>query len=237
MDKKQDSKKKISIKANTGLEKKLILKKEFIITKKQSPLVLDKIYNKEKANHINNSPAKKDMKLKVINSNIVNLGQKQISKSDKILDIKNISKSLGGKPILKNISFSLNRGQILGLLGPNGAGKSTLFSLIVGKIFPDSGEIALNNEIINNLPIHKTALKGTENLLKLSVKYKIKKFFFFSVLQVYGKEIVGNIRSKKNLKLQNDYAISHFKAEELIKNYHKRFKLNVKWWKSSADLL
>ena len=88
---------------------------------------------------------------------------------------------------------------------------------------------SLNEKLTNknkNLA-YKTALKGTENLLKLSVKYKIKKFFFFSVLQVYGKEIVGNIRSKKNLKLQNDYAISHFKAEELIKNYHKRFKLNV----------
>ena len=62
--------------------------------------------------------------------------------------------------ILKNISFSLNHGQILGLLGPNGAGKSTLFNLVVGKIFPDMGEIKLNDEVINELPIHKRALKG-----------------------------------------------------------------------------
>ena len=215
MDKKQDSKKKISIKANTGLEKKLILKKEFIITKKQSPLVLDKIYNKEKAYHINNSPAKKDMKLKVINSNIVNLGQKQISKSDKILDIKNISKSLGGKPILKNISFSLNHGQILGLLGPNGAGKSTLFSLIVGKIFPDSGEIALNNEIINNLPIHKRALKGIslleqhkglfENMTAYENLYSILELHIedknkidskvFQLLSYFGLQYLANVKA------------------------------------------
>ena len=51
-------------------------------------------------------------------------------------------------------------GQILGLLGANGAGKSTLFNLVVGKIFPDTGEIKLNNEVINELPIHKRALKG-----------------------------------------------------------------------------
>ncbi|MBL6758869.1 MAG: ATP-binding cassette domain-containing protein [Pelagibacteraceae bacterium] len=215
MDKKQDSKKKISIKANIGLEKKLILKKEFIITKKQSPLVLDKIYDKEKANHINNSPAKKDMKLKVINSNIVNIGQKQISKSDKILDIKNISKSLGGKPILKNISFSLKRRQILGLLGPNGAGKSTLFSLIVGKIFPDSGEIALNNEIINNLPIHKRALKGIslleqhkglfENMTAYENLYSILELHIedknkidskvFQLLSYFGLQYLANVKA------------------------------------------
>ena len=215
MDKKQDSKKKISIKANTGLEKKLILKKEFIITKKQSPLVLEKIYNKEKANHINNSPAKKDIKLKVINSNIVNLGQKQIGKSDKILDIKNISKSLGGKPILKDISFSLKRGQILGLLGPNGAGKSTLFSLIVGKIFPDLGEITLNNEIINSLPIHKRALKGIslleqhkglfENMTAYENLYSILELHIedknkidskvFQLLSYFGLQYLANVKA------------------------------------------
>ena len=63
------------------------------------------------------------------------------------MTISKISKTLGGKPVLKNISLTLNQGQILGLLGPNGAGKSTLFNLIVGKIFPDLGEIKLNNEI------------------------------------------------------------------------------------------
>lgn len=88
---------------------------------------------------------------------------------------------------------------------------------------------SLNENLTNqnkNLA-YKTALKGTENLLKLSFKYQVKKFFFFSVLQVYGKEIVGIIKSKNDLNIQNDYALSHFKAEELIRNYSKKFKLNV----------
>ena len=72
-----------------------------------------------------------------------------------------------------------------------------------------------------------TALKGTENLLKLSLKYKVKKFFFFSVLQIYGKEIVGNINSKKFLNIQNDYAKSHYFAEEMLKKYNQRYNLNV----------
>jgi lipopolysaccharide export system ATP-binding protein len=79
---------------------------------------------------------------------------------NKILEVKKISKSLGKKPILKNISLTLEPGKIVGLLGPNGSGKTTLFNLIIGKIFPDQGTITFNNEIINNLPIHLRSQKG-----------------------------------------------------------------------------
>lgn len=158
MDNKNSSnKQKVTIKANTKLEKKLILTKAFIKNDKQKILVLKNIYKKKEIQNIavkNNRP-----EIKILNSNIINInGEKNLN--DKILEIKKITKSLGGKPILKGISFSLGRGQILGLLGPNGAGKSTLFSLIVGKIFAEQGEIRLNNEVIDKLPIHKRALKG-----------------------------------------------------------------------------
>lgn len=158
MDNKNSSnKQKVTIKANTKLEKKLILTKAFITNDKQKILVLKNIYKKKEIQNIavkSNRP-----EIKMLNSNIINInGEKNLN--DKILEIKKITKSLGGKPILKGISFSLGRGQILGLLGPNGAGKSTLFSLIVGKIFAEKGEIRLNNEVIDKLPIHKRALKG-----------------------------------------------------------------------------
>ena len=82
------------------------------------------------------------------------------SKKNQSLQIKKISKSLGGRPILKNISLTLEPGKIVGLLGPNGSGKTTLFNLIIGKIFPDQGEIIFNDEIIHNLQIHTRSLKG-----------------------------------------------------------------------------
>ena len=143
---------KIKIKASTKLNKKLVLKKEFIIKKEQETLVLKKIIEEDKKK----LKVSKN-KLKIASSNIIKL--KEESKKE-ILSISKVSKSLGGKPILKNITFSLQKGQILGLLGPNGAGKSTLFNLIVGKISPDLGEINLNNQKINDLPIHKRANKG-----------------------------------------------------------------------------
>ena len=82
------------------------------------------------------------------------------SKKNQSLQIKKISKSLGGRPILKNISLNLEPGKIVGLLGPNGSGKTTLFNLIIGKIFPDQGEIIFNDEVIHNLQIHIRSLKG-----------------------------------------------------------------------------
>ncbi len=153
-------KKKIKIKANTQIKQRLILKKEFIYKDKVSEpdiLILKKIVNKK------NIKTKKILSpnVKIASSNVISLNKESKKGiTNNILSVSKISKSLGGKPILKNISFSLKHGQILGLLGPNGAGKSTLFNLIVGKIFPDLGQIKLNNESIIHLPIHRRALKG-----------------------------------------------------------------------------
>ena len=171
--KSKNKKQKITIKATTQASSKLLLKKEYIVGQKQKPLILNKIKFKEpltltkeikttpksQIKEIKNTKIKKT-EAKIVSTNIIKLGEQDKKNKGNILTVSNISKSLGGKPILKNISFSLKRGQILGLLGPNGAGKSTLFNLVVGKIFPDMGEIKLNNEVINELPIHKRALKG-----------------------------------------------------------------------------
>ena len=151
-----NKKQKIKIKANIQSNSKLILKKEFILTEKQNTLILKNIVTGKSQSQINDS---KGENIRIATENIIKIND-NIRQTDKILTVTKVSKSLGGKPILKGVSFSLKHGQILGLLGPNGAGKSTLFNLIVGKIYPELGEIRLNNEIINNLPIHKRAIKG-----------------------------------------------------------------------------
>ena len=148
----KNKKQKIKIKALTNKDEKLLLTKEFIVKKNQDLLLLRNEYIEK---NISIKP-----KIKVASSNVIKLSEQNQKNNNNVLTVTKISKSLGGKPILKNISFSLKQGQILGLLGPNGAGKSTLFNLIVGKIFPDFGEIKLKEEIINDLPIHKRALKG-----------------------------------------------------------------------------
>lgn len=88
---------------------------------------------------------------------------------------------------------------------------------------------SLNETLTNKYKklAYSTALKGTENLLRLSRKNNIKKFFFFSVLQVYGKEIFGKIKSKKKIKIENDYAKSHYLAEKMIEKYKQNYNLDV----------
>tara|TARA_B100000212_G_scaffold342553_1_gene330551 strand:- start:5250 stop:6206 length:957 start_codon:yes stop_codon:yes gene_type:complete len=151
-----NKKQKIKIKAATNSSGIFLLKKEYLL-KETETLILKNIV-KEKVLPTGNNIKKNQ--LNVASTNIIKLNESKKHSNKKILTITKISKALGGKPVLKNVSLSLNHGQILGLLGPNGAGKSTLFNLIVGKIFPDFGEIKLNDEIINELPIHKRAIKG-----------------------------------------------------------------------------
>jgi ABC transport system ATP-binding/permease protein len=62
-------------------------------------------------------------------------------KTRKLLEAKNISKSLGGRELFRDVSFTLSPGTKLGLLGPNGSGKSTLIRLMTGELQPDRGEI------------------------------------------------------------------------------------------------
>ena len=82
-------------------------------------------------------------------------------KKDKpIFQIRDVSKSFDGRPILKKISMELYPGEIVGLLGPNGSGKSTLYSIIIGENHADSGKILINNKNISENPIHERAKAG-----------------------------------------------------------------------------
>jgi branched-chain amino acid transport system ATP-binding protein len=62
-----------------------------------------------------------------------------------ILSIKELSKNFGGLEALRNITFDINRGEIIGLIGPNGAGKTTLFNCVAGVEKPTSGRIIFTN--------------------------------------------------------------------------------------------
>lgn len=76
-----------------------------------------------------------------------------------ILEIKNLNKSFGKKKILKNVSFNVNEGDILGFIGPNGAGKTTTIKMILGLQSIDSGSV-----IINGYDIKKNFEKAIEKV-------------------------------------------------------------------------
>lgn len=98
-----------------------------------------------------------------------------------ILSIENLEKYYGKKHVVKQISFSMESGQIIGLLGPNGAGKTTTFYIIVGFIKANKGKIFLDEKDITPLAMHKRAKAGLSYLpqdasifRKLTVENNIK---------------------------------------------------------------
>ena len=77
-----------------------------------------------------------------------------------VLRAQNLSKSYKKRPVIRDVSLTVESGAIVGLLGPNGAGKTTCFYMIVGLIEQDGGEIFIDEESITNLPMHGRAQKG-----------------------------------------------------------------------------
>ncbi len=81
-----------------------------------------------------------------------------------ILRVEGLNKFFGKKHVVRDVSFSMQSGEILGLLGPNGAGKTTSFYMVVGFYKPNSGIIFLNDLQITRYPMYKRARAGLSYL-------------------------------------------------------------------------
>ncbi|MDA1353104.1 MAG: LPS export ABC transporter ATP-binding protein [bacterium] len=77
-----------------------------------------------------------------------------------MIEAKNLIKSHGTRRVVDEVSFGIERGEIVGLLGPNGAGKTTSFYMIVGLVRPDGGQVFLDNQDVTNMPMYKRARAG-----------------------------------------------------------------------------
>src|SRR5690606_15377023 len=120
-------------------------------------------------------------------------------------------KSYKGREVVKNVSFEVNRGEIIGLLGPNGAGKTTSFYMIVGLVKPNSGKIFLDKIDITKYPMYKRAQKGIGYLAqeasvfrKLSVEDNI-----LSVLELT--KLSKKDRLRKTDELIEEFGLGHIR--------------------------
>ena len=84
----------------------------------------------------------------------------KFKKDRQLFEIKDVTKSFDGRPILKKLSLKVYPGECVGVLGPNGCGKTTLFSMCIGEQNVDSGKIYLNNKSIEQIPIHLRSNEG-----------------------------------------------------------------------------
>lgn len=88
-----------------------------------------------------------------------------------ILRMNNLSKRFGGVQALKNVSFDLFQGDVLGIIGPNGSGKTTIVNSITGFIKPTSGKIYFKDKDITGIPPHKVADMGVTRTFQIMRPY------------------------------------------------------------------
>lgn len=103
-----------------------------------------------------------------------------------MLELKNISTYYGKIPMLRNVTFQIQKGEIVCLLGANGAGKSTVLKTILGLVKPTAGTITFNSKSIEHLPAHKIVAdniaivpQGEGIFPKLTVENNIKLGAYF----------------------------------------------------------
>ncbi len=80
------------------------------------------------------------------------------------LFLEGLAKSFGHTQAVRDVTFQMESGEVVGLLGPNGAGKTTVFYMVVGFIRPSSGRIWLNGRDVSGLPMYKRARLGVSYL-------------------------------------------------------------------------
>ena len=76
------------------------------------------------------------------------------------LEVRNLAKSYKGRPVLRDVSLRLRRGEVAALLGPNGAGKTTCFYAVAGLVPPDAGVITVDGQDVTWLPMYRRAKLG-----------------------------------------------------------------------------
>lgn len=85
-----------------------------------------------------------------------------------ILEVKGLTKAFGGLQAVKDLSFELEKGEILGIIGPNGAGKTTLFNLITGFYHPDAGTVLFKGDNIAGLRPHQMCKRGLARTFQIT---------------------------------------------------------------------
>lgn len=89
-----------------------------------------------------------------------------------LLEVKNVTKKFGGLTANNNISFTVDKQEILSVIGPNGAGKSTLFKMIASFLRTSSGEVLLEGKRISNLAPHTVARMGVVRTFQETTIFK-----------------------------------------------------------------
>ncbi len=140
-----------------------------------------------------------------------------------MIEVKNITKYYGTKLAVDNISFTVEKGEIVGFLGPNGAGKTTTMRMITGYLYPDKGSIKVAGaDVIDDAVEAKKHIGYLPEIAPLYNEMPVKEYLGFvadikGVDKDYKAEHINDIMKKTGLIEKQDSIISH-----LSKGYRQR---------------
>jgi lipopolysaccharide export system ATP-binding protein len=138
------------------------------------------------------------------------------------LKVENLQKRYGNRAVVKDVSLTVESGEVVGLLGPNGAGKTTCFYMVVGLVPLDDGDILVDGESISHLPIHRRARLGLSYLpqeasvfRKLTVEENI-----LAVLELQiddaGRALPKHVLDDRLSELLDDLQIAHLRTNTAL---------------------
>lgn len=127
-----------------------------------------------------------------------------------IIDLKNISVSFDGQPILKDLNLYIRDGEFITLLGPSGCGKTTTLRIIAGFLEPDNGEVIFEGKVINGVPAYKR-----------QVNTIFQRYALFPHLNVY-ENIAFGLKQQKKSKQEIRSTVEEMLALVNLKGFEKR---------------
>ncbi len=140
-----------------------------------------------------------------------------------MIEVKGLSKTYGNKPAVRNVSFKVERGDILGFLGPNGAGKSTTMKMITGFLRPTAGTAIVGGYDVTQDPV---AVKRQVGYLPESApSYGEMTVHEFLVFIAEARGFRGNDRAapvERAVRLTHLESVRHQTIETLSKGYKQR---------------
>ena len=136
------------------------------------------------------------------------------------LCLEQVALTMGGRHLVKDVSLSLDPGEVVGLLGPNGAGKTTTFNLVIGLLRPDYGQVQLDGQPVADLPM--------PNRVRLGIGYLPQEPSVFRQLSV---------RQNLELALSQSHLTTHQRRErleQLVEDFHLNLFLDRRGYQLSG---
>jgi lipopolysaccharide export system ATP-binding protein len=133
------------------------------------------------------------------------------------LQAQHLQKTYGSRKVVKDVSLEVAKGEVVGLLGPNGAGKTTSFYMIVGLVRADAGEITIDGNSVEHMPIHRRSRLGLSYLpqeasifRKLNVEDNVR-----AVLELqrdeHAQPLANDVIEKRLTALRRDLRVDHLR--------------------------